>query len=35
MSATRYGIMMLRYARTAASARAFNRRLEYPRQAIV
>jgi hypothetical protein len=30
MSATRYGIMMLRYARTAASARAFNRRIEYP-----
>ena len=35
MSATRYGIMMLRYARTAASARAFNRKLEYRRPCIV
>jgi phage terminase large subunit-like protein len=36
MSATRYGIMMLRYARSAASARAFNRRIDYgPARGIV
>jgi len=30
MSATRYGLMMLRYARTAQAANRFNRQISYP-----
>ena len=30
MAATRYAVMMLRYARTAKSAADFRRKLEYP-----
>jgi hypothetical protein len=35
MAATRYGMMMLRFARTSASVLNFNRRIEYPQQAVV
>jgi hypothetical protein len=30
MSATRYGVMMLRFARTEAARQSFNRKIEYP-----
>jgi hypothetical protein len=35
MSATRYALMMLRYARSAADHRNFNRKIEYPSIGIV
>jgi hypothetical protein len=35
MSATRYGIMMLRYAQTAKAYDSFRREIKYPRLGIV
>ena len=35
MSATRYAVMMLRYARTAQEYNSFHRKLEYPRSRYV
>ena len=35
MSATRYALMMLRYAQTESAAASFNRRIEYPKRAVV
>jgi hypothetical protein len=35
MSATRYGVMMLRHARTAAAYNRFHRKIDYPNLAIV
>jgi phage terminase large subunit-like protein len=35
MSATRYAVMMLRYARTAREYNSFNRKIEYPRSGYV
>ena len=34
MSATRYGVMMLRFARTVQAARSFNRPLVYPEMGV-
>ena len=35
MSATRYAVMMLRHARTAAEYNRFYRKMEYPSRGIV
>ena len=35
MSATRYAVMMLRYARTAQEYNSFHRKIEYPRSGYV
>jgi hypothetical protein len=35
MAATRYALMMLRYARTVSSAASFRRKIEYPDLHIV
>jgi hypothetical protein len=34
MAATRYGIMILRHARTERAAQSFNRVIEYPKRPI-
>jgi hypothetical protein len=35
MSATRYAVMMLRWARTTSAAKSFQRQIEYPKLSVV